>query len=188
MNSIKQLINKYQPIKENKKLLIIIFAGFLIIILIFLSELDFSTTEENIKQPSEYNNNEYCSYLENKVEDIIESIDGAGKTKVMITLSETTEYIYATDDKDTRKQTDSSNDTNTQNDYVIIEKDDNDTGLLIKTIEPKVRGIAVVCEGGDNISVQNQIYSVVSAVLNINTSRISIAKLSLSEEIKWKVK
>ena len=124
------------------------------------------------------------SAVYDEITEIIESIDGAGKTKVMITLSETTEYIYATDDKDNRKQTDSSNDSNTQNDYVIIEKDNNDTGLLIKTIEPKVRGIAVVCEGGGNISVQNQIYSVVSAVLNINTSRISIAKLSLSEEIK----
>ena len=184
MNNVKQILDRFELIKENKKVLVIILVGFLIIVLIFLSELDFDTSEEGIKQTKEYNNNEYCLYLENKVTEIIESIDGAGKTKVMITLSETTEYIYATDDKDTRKQTDSSNDSNTQNDYVIIEKDNNDTGLLIKTIEPKVRGIAVVCEGGDNISVQNQIYSVVSAVLNINTSRISIAKLSLSEEIK----
>lgn len=184
MNNVKQILDRFELLKENKKVLVIILVGFLIIILIFLSELDFDTSEESIKQTNEYNNNEYCLYLENKVTEIIESIDGAGKTKVMITLSETTEYIYATDDKDNRKQTDSSNDSNTQNDYVIIEKDNNDTGLLIKTIEPKVRGIAVVCEGGDNISVQNQIYSVVSAVLNINTSRISIAKLTLSEEIK----
>lgn len=184
MNNIREFVNKFGFIKENKKVLVIVFVGFLIIVLIFLSELDFSTAEENAKKHGEYNNTEYCLYLENKVTEIIEAIDGAGKTKVMITLSETTEYIYATDDKDTRKQTDSTNDSNTQNDYVIIEKDNNDTGLLIKTIEPKVRGIAVVCEGGDNISVQNQIYSVVSAVLNINISRISIAKLSLSEEIK----
>lgn len=184
MNNVKQILDRFELLKENKKVLVIIWVGFLIILLIFLSELDFDTSEESIKHTNEYNNDEYCLYLENKVTEIIESIDGAGKTKVMITLSETTEYIYATDDKDNRKQTDSSNDSNTQNDYVIIEKDNNDTGLLIKTIEPKVRGIAVVCEGGDNISVQNQIYSVVSAVLNINTSRISIAKLTLSEEIK----
>ena len=188
MKGIKELVNNFGTIKDNKKVFIIVFVGFLMIVLICLSELDFGKTNiENPEQINEYNNTEYCSYLENKITEIIESIDGAGQTRVMITLSETTEYIYATDDKDTRKQTDSSNDSNTQNDYVIIEKDNNDTGLLIKTIEPKVRGIAVVCEGGDNISVQNQIYSVVSAVLNINTSRISIAKLSSLEETKWKV-
>ena len=186
MSKITQIINSLRFVKQNKKISILVFAGLLMIVLIFLSELDFSSTDDDSKQISEYNNVEYCTYLENKVTEIIEAIDGAGKTKVMITLSETTEYIYATDDKDSRKQTDSTNDANIQNDYVIIEKDNNDSGLLIKTIEPKIRGIAVVCEGGDNISVQNQIYSVVSAVLNINTSRISIAKLSLLEEIKWK--
>ena len=65
---------------------------------------------------------------------------------------------------------------------LIIEKDNNDTGLLIKTIEPKVRGVAIVCEGGNKTMVQNQIYSAISAVLNISTSRISISKLTYMEE------
>ena len=100
----------------------------------------------------------------------------------MITLSESTEYVYGTNDKSTRKSSDTSDDSNTQNDFVIIEKDNNDTGLLIKTIEPKVRGVAIVCEGGNISTVQNQIYSAISAVLNISTSRISISKLTYMEE------
>lgn len=91
---------------------------------------------------------EYCDYLEEKVREIVESIDGAGKASVMITLSETTEYIYATNGKEIRKNTEKNNDINNQNDYVIIDKDNNDSGLLLKTIEPKVRGVAVVCEAG----------------------------------------
>ena len=68
-----------------------------------------------------------------------------------------------------------------QSDYVIINADDNDKGLLLKTIEPKIRGVAIVCDGGNNELVQQQIYSAVSAVLNISTSKISISKLSASE-------
>ena len=99
----------------------------------------------------------------------------------MITVSETTEYIYAENDKENRKNSDSANDLSNQSDYVIINADDNDTGLLLKTIEPKIRGVAIVCDGGNNEFVQQQIYSAVSAVLNISTSKISISKLSASE-------
>ena len=169
MNFIKDLLQKSNVIKNNKKLALMVIAGFMIIALIFISELKFDTDFSGKNEIKKEMSTEEC-------------IDGAGKTKVMITLSETTEYIYATNDKDTRKNNDASDDSATQNDYVIIEKDNNDTGLLIKTIEPKVRGVAIVCEGGNKSMVQNQIYSAISAVLNISTSRISISKLTTTEE------
>lgn len=182
MNQIKDYLNKFSVIKNNKKLSLIVIAGFLAILLIFISEFDFN--EDDTEEYNDFTGTstyEYCNYLEDKVTEIVESIDGAGKTKVMITLSETTEYVYATNDKDTRKNTDTDDDSTSENEYVIIEQNNNDTGLLIKTIEPKVRGIAVVCEGGNNAAVQNQIYSAVGAVLNISSSRISISKLYAEE-------
>ena len=57
------------------------------------------------------------------------------------------------------------------------------SGLLIKTIEPKIRGVAIACTGGDDVYVQQQIYSAVSALLNVSTSEISISKLT-DKEIK----
>ncbi len=183
MNFFKDLLQKSSVIENNKKLALIVIGGFLIIATIFISELEFNTNDsDEIELKESMSTEEYCTYLEGKVTEIIECIDGAGKAKVMITLAETTEYIYATNDKNTRKSNDTSDDSTDQNDYVIIEKDNNDTGLLIKTIEPKVRGVAIVCEGGNNSTVQNQIYSAISAVLNISTSRISISKLSYMEE------
>ena len=99
----------------------------------------------------------------------------------MITISETSEYIYAKNDKNSNKITENTNDSNYNGEYVIIEEDNNDSGLLIKIIEPKIRGVAVVCEGADNPIVQQNIYSTVSAVLNINTTRISISKSKQGE-------
>lgn len=183
MSFLKSFFQKSDVIKNNKKLALIVIAGFMIIVLIFISELDFNSIDSKKNEiKEEMSTEEYCAYLEEKVTEIVECIDGAGKAKVMITLSETTEYVYATNDKNTRKNNDTSDDSSTENDYVIIEKDSNDTGLLIKTIEPKVRGVAIVCQGGNNSTVQNQIYSAISAVLNISTSRISISKLSYLEE------
>lgn len=176
---LKSIFNK---LKIDKKTALFIIVGFTAILLIFLSELSSSGEEENKSIPQEMSSVSYCEYLEDKVKEIVESIEGAGKAKVMITLSETTEYIYATNDKDSSKNSENTDDYTFENDYVIIENNSNDTGLLVKTIEPKVRGVAVVCEGGNDSAVQRQIYSAVSAVLNISTSRISISKLNVTEE------
>lgn len=147
---------------------------------LFISELDFDKKQDE-DIGIEYSSSEYCEYHEKKIKDFVEAIDGAGKTQVIITLSETTEYIYATDDKDVIKNDDKSDDSSYEKDYVIIDENNNDTGLLIKTVEPKIRGVAIACEGGNNPAVQQQIYSAIGAVLNISSSRISISKLSETE-------
>lgn len=182
MKKIKEYIKN---LKIDKKTIFVFVAGILGIVIIFLSEIDFNVNKESEKEDDNIDN-DYCLQLEKKMEDFIENIDGAGKTRVIITLSETTEYIYAKDGKEVRKNNEKNDDETLENEYVIIENNNINSGLLIKTIEPKIRGIAISCEGGDNIKVQQQIYSAVSAVLNINTSRISISKLSSLEVVNEK--
>ena len=181
MNYISLITNKIKQLNLDKKTIFILLIGFLGISLLFLSEIFFQ--KDDVEESETYNTDEeYCIYLENKIQSYIENIDGAGKTKVIITLSETTEYIYATDDKDVRKNNTNSDDSTLEKEYVIIENNNSDVGLLIKTIEPKVRGVAVSCEGGDNTKVQQQIYSTIEALLDISTSDISISKLSYTED------
>lgn len=180
MNVINKVLPFFEKFKSDKKLLLFILIGFLMIIIIFVSEIDIDKEKEN--DITEISDEEYCSYLENKVKVFIEKIEGAGKTEVIITLAETTEYIYATDDKSIKKNNTNSNDQTIEKDFVIIEDDNNDTGLLIKTIEPKIKGIAISCEGGDNIKVQEQIYSSIEAILDVKSSNISISKLAVTEE------
>lgn len=180
MNIIERIQLLTDKIKKDKKSIIIFICGLLIIALIMISEMDFDTENENTE--SEISDKEYCDHLENKIKEFVEKIDGAGKAEVIITLAETTEYIYATDNKDTRKNSNNTDDYTLQKDYVIIDNNNNDAGLLIKTIEPKVKGVAISCEGADDIKVQEQIYSTVEALLDLNKSDISISKLSLTEE------
>ncbi len=176
INNLKPLLDR---LNLDKKTIIILSVGIVAVVFLFISELDFDKEDKN--KDTEISDEEYCEYLENKIKNFIEKIDGAGKTEVIITLSETTEYIYATDDRDVKKNNNNSDDSTIEKDYVIIENNNNDAGLLIKTIEPKVRGVAVSCEGGDDIKVQQQIYSTIEAILNIKSSNISIAKLSVKE-------
>lgn len=180
-----KLINEklLEVFKKDKKMLLVIFVGFIGVLLIALSEISFDdSTDKNNEKISSSDSYEYCAYIEKRVEDIVSSIDGAGNVRVMITLAETTEYVYAQNQNGTKKSNKDSENSDNKNSFVIIEKDNNDSGLLIKTFEPKIRGVAIVCDGGDSPTVQQQIYSTVSAVLNVSTARISISKLTSEKE------
>ena len=173
----------YNIFEKDKKLLLLVLIGFLGVLLIVISEISFSDSSDENKNLSQYmDSSEYCDNLEKRVEDIVTSIAGAGEVRVMITLAETTEYVYAQNQNGTKKSNQDSENLDNKSSFVIIEKDNNDSGLLIKTFEPKIRGVAVVCDGGDNPTVQQQIYSTVSAVLNVSTARISISKLKSEKE------
>lgn len=173
----------FDKLKKDKKIILLVCVGFLGILLIVFSEFDIdNSTDEKIEKNSTKNAYDYCNYLESEVGDIVSSIEGAGEVRVMITLAETTEYVYAQNQNGTKKSNKESENSDNKSNFVIIEKDNNDSGLLIKTFEPKIRGVAIVCDGGDDPTVQQQIYSTVSAVLNVSTARISISKLTSKKE------
>lgn len=173
--NIKSLLN-IKSIKENKKVAICLVAGIIGILLIFASEMFKKPVK--VKEETNPSNSQYEMNLEEKLTNLICSIDGAGKTKVLLTIEETEEKIYAQDSSLNR--TDELNRTE-QKDFVIVDDSNGKNGLLIKTVNPKIRGVAIVCEGGDNPIVQQRIYSCVSATLGISTSRISISKMTSTE-------
>ena len=65
-----------------------------------------------------------------------------------------------------------------EKEYVLIESDGNEGGMIIKLIQPKIRGVAVVCEGGGSDAVRQEITQAITAVLDISASRVYITKMS----------
>ena len=100
----------------------------------------------------------------------------------MVTLENGTEQVYAANEK---TASDSSSDANgsagkisDEKEYVIIETDSKgEQGLVIKLIQPKIRGVAVVCEGGDSDIIRREIQETVTAVLDISASRVYVTKM-----------
>ena len=159
--------------KTDKKLFIIVLAGIVGVVLLVLSEL---LPEENKDEPkpeklsvaSETHN--YEAELENRLTELIESINGAGKTKVMLTVDCGDENVYATENK--------TDNGKNETEYVLVETDGNDSGMLLKVWMPEIRGVAIVCQGADSAKVREEITGVVTAVLGISTNRVNIAKMN----------
>lgn len=188
MNSLKQKVKDiFKKLSADKKTMFIVLAGIIgVLILVaseFIPEGEKAKENEEEIQVSEYNienHYEYAEMLEKKLTDLISSIEGAGATKVMLTLESSSEAVYAQNDKtDMESNDENSEKISKENDYVLIKTDSSkEEALLLKIIQPEVKGVAVVCEGGDSIYVQQKIIETISAVFDINASKIKVTKLS----------
>ncbi len=161
---------------KDKKILILVVLALLAIIFLVVSEFrenDEKKTEIDGSESTE----EYIERIEEKLTRLISSVEGAGETVVMITLDTGEENVYAREIK-TDEESDGDKASNKyEYEYIVIKNGtSSEGGMLLKVIEPDIRGVAIVCDGGDNAAVRENIINTVSAVLDIKTNKISVCK------------
>lgn len=149
-------------------------------------EGDSAAAAGNLGQ-EENNAEEYAAYLEEKLEDVLGEMEGVGKVKVMITLSDNGESIVEKDTVDNSssvKETDSnggSRDTferEIQSETVRVEDEGGNYPYVGKEILPTIEGIVVVAEGGGNAAVVSQISKAAMALFPIEAHKIIVVKMS----------
>lgn len=117
------------------------------------------TAVEHTVRPS------YQEELEQRLQDIISEIQGVGKVTVMVTISGSEENVYAEDISESEQKTD--------RETVIVGSKE---ALLKATKNPEVKGVLVVCSGGDRPQIQEKVVNAVSTVLDIPTSKVFVTK------------
>ncbi|MBQ3004957.1 MAG: hypothetical protein IJD88_03410 [Clostridia bacterium] len=157
-----------EKLKENKKLAIILILAVLTIVLIVASELIPNEKEEIIEEVNgvEYS---YAENLETKLSTMISNINGAGNTKVLVTLKSSSESVYAYDSN--------VNDDKQEYKYILLKNGSTQDGLLLKMTAPEIRGVAVVCEGASSATVRKDITDMITSVLDISSNRVSVIKM-----------
>ena len=162
--------------KADKKALLAFAVCMIVIIFVVLSEFS-DVRNEKITYDKDIN---YINGINNdELEKFLENVDGAGNVEIMITYDSSEEYIYAKDtNENTRDKKESDNEINYKTEHIIIKEDGNEKGLTIKEIYPEIRGIAVICDGGNNPIIKECIVSMLSALFGINTNKISVAAKS----------
>ena len=141
------------------------------ILLIFFSELPSASR-------TQAQSAEYIQEMEEKLTSILQQVQGAGQVHVMVTLEATGQSVYAQDEElSSSTGQDGQRQSSTRTEHVILDSGTGKTPLLEQAYEPEVRGVAVVCEGGDDILVIGRITELVSMVLGIPTNRICVTKM-----------
>lgn len=90
---------------------------------------------------------EYAERTENRLLEIVSQIGGVGDAKIFLTMDNGGENVYL-------KNTDTKT----------------------VSIEPKVRGVVIVCEGGDNPVVVSHVLEAVTKALSISSDKVCITK------------
>jgi len=178
MSEIKKGFSElFKKLCKDKKALFTVLAGLSGVLLILISEIPFSSAE------SKNSNNSYeSSYmndnLEKEVEKLISQVKGAGRVSVMLTYESDEERVFARDTETERQGTEKAQ---MSQKHIIVDSSSGETGLIIKTVYPEIRGVAVVCTGGDDPQVKSEISALLSALFDIGSNRISIARRAEQE-------
>lgn len=171
--SIEGLAKKFNT---DKKTAVVVLIGIAGIILLAATELMPSAEKAQKSHQAEETPIITCSQYEKDVEErlagILSEIEGAGRVSVMVTLESTVESVYAKEEKQSGGEN-----KNYEDEYVIIKTDDGESGMLLKTAQPQIRGVAVVCSGGSSAVVRQNITNTVTAVLGISAARVNITAM-----------
>lgn len=111
--------------------------------------------------------------LEQRLQEILGTMEGVGEVRVLLTESSGEEYIYQTDEQ-------RGSDGAVSRGETVIIRDENrgETGLLREIISPSYRGAIIVCRGGDNALVKLAIMEAVGSATGIPSSRITVLKMN----------
>ncbi|MBR5447809.1 MAG: hypothetical protein IKV40_05230 [Clostridia bacterium] len=139
-----------------------------VILLVFTGGAD-TDTSDNAEYASVIS---YTEKLEDRVKTLCLAVDGVDEVSVLLTMESGSEFVYADNIKEDVNGQDSRSYTS---DYLIIEKDDGTAPVVTCEIYPRIRGVAVVCNGGDKPALQKKLTELISAALGISSGRIRIS-------------
>lgn len=167
MFSNLKLFQKIKGIKHIEIIVVVIFVC--IILLIYFSSFSPSSSDKTTNFT--YTNvTQYTNELENKLKDVIGSINGAGNVSVMVTVASGIEYVYAS-------STEEKVNSNSSGNYVTSSSTTTSTpinGIIVKEILPEISGVVVVSSGAGSTNVKLEILRAVQAVLGVSSSKVEI--------------
>lgn len=112
--------------------------------------------------------------MEEKLEEMLGYLKGAGKVKVMLSVEKGEQTIYQTDS--TYSQDDNNTDTKTQT-IITTDSDRNETGLVHQINPPIYLGAIVLAQGADDPMVKLSIVEAVSKATGLGADKISVLRM-----------
>ncbi len=123
---------------------------------------DESGTE--ISENEEKLDTQYAEMVEEKISEFLKTVDGIEVANVFVTVDGGYENEYA------RKGGGGSN----ISDYLVTNSGNGTKAAIVRTVYPRIRGVAISCTGGENPRVKEQIVSLISAGLGIGANKIDV--------------
>lgn len=169
---LRDIWKKLQKVKKSmnkKEQLLIVFLVGLLLAVISVPTKKSNHNKENVAKTEENITEYQAGDLENRLEKILEKVEGAGKVSVMITYKTTNEKVVEKDTKTSEK---------TSEQETVYEEGDGREKTPYISMEkyPKAEGVVVVAEGADSAIVVRNLTEAVLALFDVDTHKIKIMK------------
>ena len=162
-------------------------------ILIAIISIPVKKSENNIKDETDFStkeisNEDYVTDLEQRLEEILESTEGVGKAKVMITVMDNgKEVLYS--QWDISKSSITENDSNGSS---VIKEESNEIESVLYTEEdgvnipyvqkeemPRIQGVVIIAQGAGKADITAEISEAASTLLGIPINKIKVLKMEV---------
>lgn len=162
-------INFLDHIRKNKSLLLILALLALGLLLILLPSTDAS---ENTTQDGEERLERYGRGLEERIAALCSRVRGVGSVSVNVYFDSGFETVYAYNEE----SKDTSSGRNEEKKYVTVGSGNNERLVCIVERMPSICGVAVVCSGGGDPTVQSAIINLISSAYGVPKNKIFVAE------------
>jgi stage III sporulation protein AG len=152
---------------KNKITMLAILALLGVLLMVFAKCTSESEPKSETSSPANLDPSLYAAEIEKKVEELCNKIEGVHSTHAVVSLECGYRAIYATDSQ--------SGANSSKHETVIVGNGSSQKALLIGYENPEIAGIGIVCSGGDDARVREQIVSIVSSAFNIPTNKIFVS-------------
>ena len=172
---------KLAKILSDKKFGKIIFvAGIIGIALRFISNL--SGEEETEPQgKAEFSEEEYCLFLEKKIQDMVFGICADASSTVTVTLDTGMVYEYASEVKEKDSKDEARQSAESEKNYITVrDKNGSEEPLVITSYMPRVRGVSIICSANEETA--ETLKNAVSAALDITSRKIYVGRKFINEK------
>ena len=134
------------------------------------------------------NSNKKIGYytLQQDLENILETMEGVGKVKVLINYAETSTTVAmynetktesTTEEKDTEGGTRNVTQTDTQKEIAYTSETGESAPITEKIVMPIIEGAVITAEGAGNANVKSNIISATQAVTGLATHKIQVFQM-----------
>ena len=191
---LKEFFKKSEDGNDKKRQIenIVVFIVILIITVIIINNMwskDESEEDEELQDQTKVLAQKDVSSqddLEKKLEDILESINGVGKVKVLIKYSESSSVV-AMYNETTSESVSNENGENGINkevtekenkkEIVYTDEDGQNKPITEKVVMPIIEGAIITAQGAENANIKSSIVSAVEAVTGLAVHKIQVFEM-----------
>lgn len=184
------LITRFAKLDFKKKLqYLAILLVVIVILAIYFTSAGSPVSQEPVSQAATVSQT-VPSSVEEKLQETLSKIEGAGLVQVMITYESSAEIVPAisvdtqisttTDERESGSSTTKSE--NSQSEVVTVNGSSGNNALVLKENSPPVKGVIVVAEGADDIGVKLSLLSAVKTILNISPDQVDVYKMQIDRK------